>query len=75
MSTVEQLIAWQDHVERQRQWLLSRWSTPAQREYNRTTQTCQDCNGRGYHRWYQGKVLHVENVGCQTCQGTGKVPL
>lgn len=55
--------------------LLNAWSTPAQQKYNAEHTTCGTCKGRGYrvYRTKDHKTVR-ENVGCQTCLGTGAVP-
>jgi hypothetical protein len=49
------------------------WSTPEQRAYNASTQTCPSCKGWGYQIQRRGKEVIRDNCGCQTCLGLGKV--
>lgn len=62
--------------EQAKEELLKAWSTPAQREYNRSTRTCSTCRGRGYLSRKLGKRGQFDNekCGCPVCLGLGKVP-
>jgi hypothetical protein len=50
------------------------WSTPEQRAYNQSTCTCPQCRGWGYKIQRRGREVIRENVGCDRCGGTGKIP-
>lgn len=54
--------------------LYESWTTDEQRAHNASHRTCDSCRGRGYAQVRQrnGRVER-ENVGCQTCLGTGAV--
>lgn len=56
------------------EYWMSQWSTPEQREYNATHQTCLACRGRGYKVYRRGGATVRESVGCQRCGGLGAVP-
>lgn len=49
-------------------------ATPEQQAYNATTVTCDSCHGRGYKLYKDKGRMVGENIGCQQCGGTGKVP-
>jgi hypothetical protein len=57
-----------------REALHESWTTQEQRKYNAEHATCPTCKGRGYkvHRTSGGQTIR-ENVGCQSCLGTGAV--
>jgi hypothetical protein len=60
-------------AEQTRQFLLDSWTSPEQRAYNKLHRTCPECNGQGYRILRAGRTVERENVGCQTCNGTGGV--
>lgn len=54
--------------------LIDSWATVEQQYYNLTTVQCPECRGIGYAVYRQRGQLIRESVGCQTCQGLGKLP-
>lgn len=63
-----------DDAESKRAFIES-FSTPEQRAYNASKRTCGDCRGLGYYVYRNRGQLVRENVGCDTCGGTGALTL
>lgn len=61
-------------AEQAKEALLEAWSTPEQREYNRSTVQCRECKGWGYRIIRKGRETVRESSGCPVCLGLGKVP-
>lgn len=57
------------------EYWLSQWSTPEQRRFNDTHDTCPVCRGRGYKVYRRGGQTVRESVGCQSCLGLGAVKI